>query len=137
MSPQRIPRAPCQAAKWRLMLGGEAQRDAEGRSVSMPIVIRGPQGGGHRLSAQHSQSLEAWFTAVPGLKVVMPSTPHDEKGLLLAAVRDPNPVIFLGPDAMAMPAHETVLSKDALAGSIVVSNQSPIAVRAHGPGWAA
>jgi len=84
-----------QAAKWRLMLGGEAQRDAEGRSVSMPIVIRGPQGGGHRLSAQHSQSLEAWFTAVPGLKVVMPSTPHDAKGLLLAAVRDPNPVIFL------------------------------------------
>jgi len=61
----------------------------------MPIVIRGPQGGGHRLSAQHSQSLEAWFTAVPGLKVVMPSTPHDAKGLLLAAVRDPNPVIFL------------------------------------------
>ena len=50
----------------------------------MPIVIRGPQGGGHRLSAQHSQSLEAWFTAVPGLKVVMPSTPHDAKGLLLA-----------------------------------------------------
>jgi len=61
----------------------------------MPIVIRGPQGGGHRLGAQHSQSLEAWFVSVPGLKVVMPSTASDAKGLLLAAVRDPNPVLFL------------------------------------------
>ena len=84
-----------QAAKWRLMLGGDAQSDASGRGVCMPIVIRGPQGGGHRLSAQHSQSLESWFTAVPGLKVVMPSSPSDAKGLLLAAVRDPNPVVFL------------------------------------------
>ena len=61
----------------------------------MPLVIRGPQGGGHRLGAQHSQSLEAWFVNVPGLKVVMPSTASDAKGLLLAAVRDPNPVLFL------------------------------------------
>ena len=61
----------------------------------MPLVIRGPQGGGIRLAAQHSQSLEAWFAHVPGLVVVAPSTPYDAKGLLAAAIRDDNPVIFL------------------------------------------
>jgi 2-oxoisovalerate dehydrogenase E1 component len=61
----------------------------------VPIVIRGPQGGGIRLAAQHSQSLEAWFIHVPGLVVVAPSTPYDAKGLLAAAIREDNPVIFL------------------------------------------
>jgi 2-oxoisovalerate dehydrogenase E1 component len=75
-----------QAAKFRFMLGG---------GPTVPIVIRGPQGGGIRLAAQHSQSLEAWFTHIPGLVVIAPSTPYDAKGLLIAAIRDDNPVIFL------------------------------------------
>ena len=75
-----------QAAKFRFMLGGKP---------NVPLVVRGPQGGGIRLGAQHSQSLEAWFTHVPGLVVVGPSTPYDAKGLLTAAIRDNNPVIFL------------------------------------------
>jgi 2-oxoisovalerate dehydrogenase E1 component len=75
-----------QAAKFRFMNGGVP---------CVPIVIRGPQGGGIRLAAQHSQSLEAWFIHIPGLVVVAPSTPFDAKGLLTAAIRDDNPVIFL------------------------------------------
>ena len=71
-----------QAAKFRYMLGG---------TPTVPLVIRGPQGGGIRLAAQHSQSLEAWFTHVPGLVVIAPSTPYDAKGLLTAAIRDDNP----------------------------------------------
>jgi 2-oxoisovalerate dehydrogenase E1 component len=75
-----------QAAKFRYMLGG---------GPTVPLVIRGPQGGGIRLAAQHSQCLEAWFAHVPGLVVVAPSTPYDAKGLLISAIRDDNPVIFL------------------------------------------
>ncbi len=75
-----------QAAKFRYMLGGRP---------TVPLVVRGPQGGGIRLAAQHSQSLEAWFAHVPGLVVVAPSSPFDAKGLLIAAIRDDNPVIFL------------------------------------------
>ncbi len=74
-----------QAAKIRYMFGGEAE---------VPMVVRTPGGAGTGAAAQHSQSLEAWFIHVPGLKVVMPSTPYDAKGLLLAALDDPNPVIF-------------------------------------------
>jgi pyruvate/2-oxoglutarate/acetoin dehydrogenase E1 component len=58
------------------------------------MVVRTPGGAGTGAAAQHSQSLEAWFVHVPGLKVVMPSTPYDAKGLLFAALDDPNPVIF-------------------------------------------
>lgn len=75
-----------QAAKFRYMLGGQP---------TVPVVVRGPQGGGIRLAAQHSQSLEAWFTHVPGLVVVAPSSAADAKGLLIASIRDNNPVIFL------------------------------------------
>jgi len=64
---------------------------------TVPLVIRAPYGGGIGGGLYHSQSLEAFFTHVPGLKVVIPSNPHDAKGLLKAAVRDPNPVIFLEP----------------------------------------
>lgn len=74
-----------QAAKLRYMFGGEAE---------VPFVLRTPGGAGTGAAAQHSQSLEAWFIHVPGLKVVMPSTPYDAKGMLLAALDDPNPVIF-------------------------------------------
>ncbi len=72
-----------QAAKVRYMLGG---------AVSVPLVMRFPAGSGTGAAAQHSQSLEAWFAHVPGLKVVQPSTPADAKGLLLAALEDPDPV---------------------------------------------
>jgi 2-oxoisovalerate dehydrogenase E1 component len=75
-----------QAAKLRYMFGGKG---------TVPIVVRAAQGSGVKLAAQHSQSLEAWFAHVPGLIVVCPSTPADFKGLLLAAIRNPNPVIFL------------------------------------------
>lgn len=74
-----------QAAKLRYMLGG---------SVSVPVVYRLPTGSGTGAAAQHSQSLEAWFAHVPGLKVVEPTTPYDAKGLLLAAIRDPDPVLI-------------------------------------------
>ena len=74
-----------QAAKVRYMLGG---------SVSVPVVMRFPAGSGTGAAAQHSQSLEAWFGHVPGLKVVQPSTPEDAKGLLLAALDDPDPVLI-------------------------------------------
>ncbi|NLG87579.1 MAG: alpha-ketoacid dehydrogenase subunit beta [Firmicutes bacterium] len=74
-----------QAAKMRYMFGGKAV---------VPLTVRTPVGGGISAAAQHSQSLEAWFTHVPGLKVVMPSTAADAKGLLTAAIRDDNPVMF-------------------------------------------
>ena len=64
---------------------------------TVPLVIRAPYGGGIGGGLYHSQSLEAFFTHVPGLKVVIPSTPYDAKGLLKAAVRDPNPVLFFEP----------------------------------------
>ena len=75
-----------QAAKMRYMFGGQA---------SVPLVVRTNSGAPGNKAAQHSQSLEAWFLHVPGLKVVTPATPADAKGLLTAAIRDPDPVIFL------------------------------------------
>ncbi len=74
-----------QAAKVRYMLGG---------SVSVPLVMRFPAGSGTGAAAQHSQSIEAWLGHVPGLKVVQPSTPEDVKGMLLAALEDPDPVMI-------------------------------------------
>ena len=75
-----------QAAKLRFMMGG---------TPSLPLVLRMVSGGGVRLGAQHSQSLEALFAHIPGLVVAMPSNPYDAKGLLAAAIQDDNPVIFL------------------------------------------
>jgi pyruvate dehydrogenase E1 component beta subunit len=74
------------AAKIHYMFGGKA---------TVPMVIRAPQGGGHQLGAQHSQSLEAYFLHCPGLRVVIPATPADAKGLLKTAIRQNDPVIFL------------------------------------------
>jgi pyruvate dehydrogenase E1 component beta subunit len=74
------------AAKMLYMSGGQ---------FKIPIVFRGPGGAAHQLAAQHSQSLEAWYASVPGLKVVAPSTPYDAKGLLKSAIRDDDPVIFM------------------------------------------
>ncbi len=74
------------AAKIRYMFGGE---------VGVPLTIRTPGGGGQQLTAQHSQSLEVYFAHVPGMKVVAPSTPKDAKGMLKAAIRDNDPVMFI------------------------------------------
>jgi pyruvate/2-oxoglutarate/acetoin dehydrogenase E1 component len=66
-----------------------------GGKCSIPMVIRAPSGSGTGAAAQHSQSLEAWFVNVPGIKVVAPSTPYDAKGMLVTAIRDNNPVLFM------------------------------------------
>ena len=79
------------AAKLRYFSGGQ---------VSVPLVIRGPNGGGVQLSAQHTHSLEGFYGHFPGLKVVSPVTPHDVKGMMLSAIRDPDPVIFLEAGAL-------------------------------------
>jgi pyruvate/2-oxoglutarate/acetoin dehydrogenase E1 component len=76
------------AAKLRYMSGGQ---------TNVPMVIRGMTSGGLNFAAQHSQSVEAWLTHVPGLKVATPSTPADAKGLLLTAIDDPDPVVILEP----------------------------------------
>ena len=75
-----------QAAKIHYMFGG---------TISVPLVIRAPVGGYISMAAQHSQMFESWFSHVPGLKVVLPSTPYDAKGLLKSAIRDDNPVMYL------------------------------------------
>ena len=80
-----------QAAKMRYMFGGK---------ISMPMVVRLPGGAGVSAAAQHSQSLEAWVTHVPGLKVVYPSTPQDALGLMLSAIDDDNPVMYVEHKAM-------------------------------------
>ena len=74
------------AAKYRFMTGGK---------IKLPLVIRTQGGGGVSAGPQHSQSLEAWYAHIPGLIVVMPSTPYDAKGLLKSSIRDDNPVIFI------------------------------------------
>lgn len=75
-----------QAAKMRYMFGGKAK---------LPMVIRTPCGAGISAAAQHSQSLEAWYAHIPGIKVVMPATPADAKGLLMSAIWDDNPVLYI------------------------------------------
>ena len=80
-----------EAAKFRYRSGGQ---------YTCPMVIRTPYGGGIRGGLYHSQSGEAYFCHTPGLKVVIPSTPHDAKGLLLASIADPDPVLFLEPKAL-------------------------------------
>lgn len=75
-----------QAAKWSYMFGG---------TMKMPVVFRMILGRGWGQGPQHSQCLHSWFAHIPGLKVVMPTTPHDAKGLLIAAIEDDNPVVFL------------------------------------------
>ncbi len=75
-----------QAAKLRFMFGGQS---------TVPMVLRTPAGSGTGAAEHHSQSFENWFVHVPGLKVVMPTTPYDVKGLLIASIRDDNPVVFI------------------------------------------
>src|SRR5437870_1071876 len=79
------------AAKMLYMSGGQ---------FKIPIVFRGPGGSAYQVSSQHSQALESWYAYFPGLKVVMPSTPADAKGLLKSAIRDDDPVIFIEQERM-------------------------------------
>jgi pyruvate dehydrogenase E1 component beta subunit len=79
------------AAKLRYMSNGQ---------FTLPIVFRGPGGAAHALAAQHSQALESFYAHVPGLKVVIPSTPADGKGLLKASIRDDNPIVFVESEVM-------------------------------------
>src|SRR3989449_3242135 len=79
------------AAKMLYMSGGQ---------FKIPIVFRGPNGSAYQVSSQHSQALESWYAYFPGLKVVMPSTPADAKGLLKSAIRDDDPVIFIEQERM-------------------------------------
>lgn len=86
-----------QAAKMRYMFGGK---------ISVPMVVRLPGGAGVQAAAQHSQSLEAWLTHIPGLKVVYPSTPQDALGLMLSAIEDDNPVMYVEHKALYAMAGE-------------------------------
>lgn len=94
------------AAKTRYMSGG---------SIAVPIVFRGPNGAASGVAAQHSQCFAAWYGSVPGLKVVSPWSAEDAKGLLKAAIRDPNPVIVLENELMygqSFEVDEAVLKND-------------------------
>lgn len=104
-----------QASKLRLMSGGQ---------VRVPLVIRAPQGAAGR-GAQHSQSVEAWFMHTPGLKVVVPSTPYDGKGLLVSAIRDDNPVLFL--------EHKVLYGSTSPGGGKAVNDRSVIDINNEVP----
>ena len=91
------------AAKMLYMSGGQ---------FNIPIVFRGPNGSAYQVSSQHSQALESWYAYFPGLKVVMPSTPADAKGLLKSAIRDDNPVIFMEQERMYGQKGEVPEDKD-------------------------
>jgi len=86
-TPQCFDYLTNQAPKVRYMCGGQVEK--------LPLVVRTTSGGWIRAAGQHSQSLEGWFTQVPGLKVVMPASPYDAKGLLTASLRDNNPVLYI------------------------------------------
>ncbi|HEY7660935.1 MAG TPA: alpha-ketoacid dehydrogenase subunit beta [Actinomycetota bacterium] len=114
-----------QIAKTRYMTNGQ---------VALPLVIRTANGGGVRFGAQHSQSVEAWAMAIPGLKVVVPSTPVDMVGLFAAAVRDPDPVIVVEPKVLyaskgEVPDGEIV---DRLGSASVVREGSDVTICALG-----
>jgi pyruvate dehydrogenase E1 component beta subunit len=93
------------AAKMRYMSGGH---------FKIPVVFRGPNGSAYQVSSQHSQALESWYAHFPGLKVVMPSTPADAKGLLKSSIRDDNPVIFMEQERMYGNKGEVPESEDFL-----------------------
>lgn len=92
-----------EAAKMRYRSGGQ---------YTVPMVIRTPYGGGIKGGHYHSQSSEAYFCHTPGLKVVVPSTPHDTKGLLISSIRDPDPVVFLEPKKIYRAFREEVPEGD-------------------------
>lgn len=102
---------------------------------NLPMVIRMPYGGGIRALEHHSESLEAMFGHIPGLKTVIPSTPYDTKGLLLAAIRDPDPVIFLEPKRIYRAFKQEVPEEDyivPIGKAKLVKTGSDITVVAYG-----
>lgn len=103
-----------QSAKFRFMLGG---------TPKVPIVFRGPQGGGIRLAAQHSQSLEAWFTHIPGLVVLAPASPYEAKGLLTAAIRDDNPVEVIDPRTLRPLDEATIIASVRKTSRLVIAHE--------------
>ncbi len=103
------------AAKTRYMSGGQ---------FPMPLVIRAPNGKGERLSAQHSQSLEMMFVHMPGLKVVLPATPSDAKGLLKSAIRDDDPVIVVENLPIYKEKGEVPLDMETVAASVGKTNRA-------------
>jgi pyruvate dehydrogenase E1 component beta subunit len=114
------------AAKIGAMFGGE---------VRCPLVIRTPNGAGNQLTAQHSQSLEGWFAATPGLKVLAPATPADAKGLLKSAIRDDDPVLFVENLAIYKERGEVPLDPEHLTPiglANVTRSGSDITLVAHG-----
>ena len=105
-SMQAIDHIVNSAAKTRYMSGG---------TIQVPIVFRGPNGAAAGVAAQHSQCFASWYGSVPGLKVVSPWSAEDAKGLLKAAIRDPNPVVVLENEIMygqSFPVSEAVLKSD-------------------------
>ena len=100
-------------------------RDMTNGQVALPLVIRSGNGGGVRFGAQHSQSVENWAMAIPGLKVVAPSTPRDVVGLLAAAVRDPDPVLFFEQKSL-------YATKGDVPDGEIVDELGKAAVRRHG-----
>jgi pyruvate dehydrogenase E1 component beta subunit len=114
-----------QIAKTRYMTDGQ---------VALPLVIRTANGGGVRFGAQHSQSVEGWAMAIPGLKVVVPSTPSDMIGLFAAAVRDPDPVIVVEPKVLYASKGEVADGEivDALGSAKVLREGSDVTIAALG-----
>lgn len=114
-----------QIAKTRYMTNGQ---------VALPLVIRTANGGGVRFGAQHSQSVEGWAMAIPGLKVVVPSTPSDMIGLFAAAVRDPDPVIVVEPKVLYASKGEVAEGEivDALGSAKVLRDGSDVTIAALG-----
>ncbi|HZX11976.1 MAG TPA: alpha-ketoacid dehydrogenase subunit beta [Candidatus Nanoarchaeia archaeon] len=104
-------------------------------TLSCPLVVRAPYSGGIRALEHHSESMEALFRHIPGLKVVIPSTPYDTKGLLLSAIRDPDPVIFLEPKRIYRAIREDVPEKEytlPLGKANIVHDGSDITVVSYG-----
>jgi len=107
-----------------------------GGQVPIPIVFRGPNGAALQLAAQHSQAWESWLAHIPGLKVVAPATPADAKGLLKAAIRDRDPVIFLEPKKLYRAERQEVAQGEAallpLASAAVVRQGTDLTVVTYG-----
>ena len=98
--PKRIIDTPIAESGFSGISNAAKMRQMSGGQINIPIVFRGPTASAGQLGATHSQAFENWFANCPGLKVVVPSTPYDAKGLLKSAIRDNDPVIFMESEQM-------------------------------------